>query len=359
MKVCIIGNGLVSLTLAKALINKDIYVDIFYKKSHTKYNQSRTLGISKTNIEYFNKYISNIKNIQWNIKKIKIFTENFSENEILNFEDQNKDLFSIILNHRLFNQLDKELKKSKFFSYKKDIDYEELLKKNYKLIINCNSNHEITKKFFSQKLEKNYNSFAYTTVFKHKKTSNHTAVQIFTNNGPLAFLPISEIKTSVVYSLRESKHNEEINLADLIKKFNPKYEIETVDNFTRIELKSSNLRKYYNNKILAFGDLLHKLHPLAGQGFNMSIRDVKELIELIDKRIDLGLDIDSSICIDFQNRTKSKNYIFSKGVDWIYEFFNFESKFNNKTLSKSLKLFGSNQSVNKIFRKIADIGLYN
>ena len=32
------------------------------------------------------------------------------------------------------------------------------------------------------------------------------------------------------------------------------------------ELKSSNLRNYYKENILAFGDLLHKLHPLAGQG---------------------------------------------------------------------------------------------
>lgn len=357
MKVCIIGNGLVSLTLAKALINKDLYVDVFCKKNHIKYDHTRTLGISKTNIEYFNKYISNIKNLQWNIKKIKVFTENFSREEILRFEDQNKDLFSIILNYQLYKKLNNELRKSKYFNYKKDTSYTNLLNKDYKLIINCDTHHEITKKFFSKKLEKKYNSFAYTTVIKHKKiSSNSTAIQIFTNNGPIAFLPISDTKTSVVYSMRFNKRNLEISIIDLIKKFNPKYEIETIDDLLKIELNSSNLRKYYNKNILAFGDLLHKIHPLAGQGYNMSIRDIKELIELIDERLELGLDIDSSICVDFQNRTKGKNYIFSKGIDWIYEFFNFESKFKNQTLSKSIKRFGNNQSVNKIFKKIADIG---
>ena len=70
-----------------------------------------------------------------------------------------------------------------------------------------------------------------------------------------------------------------------------------------MKLNSSSLRKYYKNNILAFGDLLHKIHPLAGQGFNMSIRDIKLLSELIDERIKIGLDINSSICRDFQKKS--------------------------------------------------------
>ena len=60
MKVCIIGNNLVSLTLAKALLNKGLSVDIYYKKSNKIYDQTRTIGISKSNIElnYTNLIIS-------------------------------------------------------------------------------------------------------------------------------------------------------------------------------------------------------------------------------------------------------------------------------------------------------------
>ena len=55
-------------------------------------------------------------------------------------------------------------------------------------------------------MKKNYNSYAYTTILDHKKNlKNNTAIQIFTNKGPLAFLPISEFKTSIVYSVRGSK----------------------------------------------------------------------------------------------------------------------------------------------------------
>ena len=47
MTVCILGNGLSSLTLAKALVNQNIYVELITQKKNLKIGQSRTLGISK------------------------------------------------------------------------------------------------------------------------------------------------------------------------------------------------------------------------------------------------------------------------------------------------------------------------
>ena len=41
---------------------------------------------------------------------------------------------------------------------------------------------------------------------KHRKIQNNTASQIFTKNGPLAFLPLSEIETSIVYSIKGKKN---------------------------------------------------------------------------------------------------------------------------------------------------------
>ena len=66
--------------------------------------------------------------------------------------------------------------------------------------------------------------------------------------------------------------------------------------------------------------------------------------------------LDSLINDKFEKKIRHKNYIFSNGIDLIYEFFNFERKFNSKFLSKSVKIFGKNRSINKIFTKIADQG---
>ena len=122
-------------------------------------------------------------------------------------------------------------------------------------------------------------------------------------------------------------------------------------------MKSSNLRSYYHKNIIAFGDLLHKLHPLAGQGFNMTLRDIQKIYKLIKFKRDHGLDLDTSICSDFERITKDKNYLFSNGIDFIYEFFNFESKINSSILSKSLNLLGKNKILNNFFTKLADRGI--
>ena len=358
MKVCIIGAGLTSLTLSKALINRGLYVDILFSKKVKNISQTRTLGISKSNIEYFNKNISNIKKIMWEIKHIKIFTENSIKNEIINFSESRQQLFSIIHNQKLIDQLTSELKKNKKFNLKKSISYKNLVKKKYTLIINCDPNHEITKKFFSKKIEKNYNSNAYTAIIDHKKViKNNIAFQNFTNNGPIAFLPISETQTSVVYSLKAKNKKKNFEIQDLINKYNPQYSITKINNYNFFELRSSNVRKYYKDNILAFGDLLHRIHPLAGQGFNMSLRDINILSDIIDKKINLGLDLDNSICAEFQKNSQDKNYLFSTSVDFIYELFNFESRINSNLLSKSIKIIGKNKFMNSFFKKFADSGI--
>ena len=100
-----------------------------------------------------------------------------------------------------------------------------------------------------------------------------------------SFLPISEKQTSVVYSMRVKNKKNNFDIKSLIKKYNPIYSIKKIYAFSFFELRSSNLRKYYESNILAFGDLLHKIHPLAGQGFNMSLRDIRLLSDLINEKI--------------------------------------------------------------------------
>ena len=354
MKVCILGGGLTSLALAKALININVCVDIFTNQKY-KQNISRTLGLSKSNIEFFNNNILNIKKLLWEIKKIEIYSENLNYDKILNFENKNQTLFSIIKNSQLNDYLLSELKKSKFIKFKKKIQDYDSIKDKYKLIINCDKNNQVAKKFFYKKIIKSYSSYAHTAIVDHKKIiKNNIASQIFTGKGPIAFLPISNNQTSVVYSM---KGFDDIDLKSLIKKYNSKYEIIDVKNQHSFKLESSELRTYYYKKILAFGDLLHKVHPLAGQGFNMTIRDIKVLIEIIKKRINLGLELDNSICMDFEKKSKNKNFLFAQGIDFIYEFFNLENKIKNNIFSKSVKLLGKSKIANNFFTKFADNGL--
>jgi len=353
MKLCILGGGLTGLTLAKSLVKKGLSVDIFLNKKKSVFDRSRTIGISKDNLIYFNREILDIKKLLWDIKKIEIYSDSFKNEKILNFENNNKTLFAIIRNYQLQSKLISSLKKDRLCNFKNNFDYSLSNLKKYNLIINCENNNYFSKKFFARSMKKKYNSFAFTTILKHKKIKNNTAYQIFTKIGPLAFLPISELETSVVYSIKGKKN---IDLRELIKKYNTKYSIINFGASNFFELNSSNLRTYYHKNILAFGDLLHRLHPLAGQGFNMTIRDIRDLSKLVEFKFNNGLDIDNSICEDFQNTTKYKNYLFSSGIDFIYEFFNFESKMNNSIISKSVRLMGKNKFLNRSFKNIANRG---
>ena len=357
MTVCILGNGLTALTLAKALVNNKIDVDVYFNKENYKISNSRTIGIAKNNIDFFNKNIININRIIWKLKKIEIFSENLKKEKLINFKTSNDQLFSILKNKKLYKLLEKELSKSKFFKSKFYNKKNFSLLDRYELIINCDPSNVITRKYFSNKIVKKYYSNAHTTIIKHDQILNDTAVQIFTKKGPLAFLPISDKKTSVVYSVHNSNNSEVENIKELIKDKNFKYKIRDLEKINSFELKSFNLRSYYHKNILAFGDLLHKVHPLAGQGFNMTIRDIKVLTQIIKKKLDLGLLLDSSVSLEFQKKTKHKNFIFSNGIDLIHEFFNIERKTKSNLLSKSVKLVGSQPSINRMFTKIADKGI--
>tara|TARA_B100000902_G_scaffold40736_2_gene48324 strand:- start:2000 stop:3076 length:1077 start_codon:yes stop_codon:yes gene_type:complete len=356
MRVCILGSGLTALTLAKALVNQKIYVDMVASNKKHNIEKSRTIGISKSNCEYFNKNIIKIEKKIWKLKKIEIYSENLKNEKILNFENYKNQLFSIIKNHQVYEALNKSLSKS---TYCKKIKYEKKLIKldKYNLIVNTDYNNILTKKYFNKKIEKTYNSFAFTTVMDHEKISNDVAIQIFTKNGPLAFLPISKNKTSIVYSIYGLKNLSREKIIKLINQHNPKFKIKKFNKIEKFKLKSFILRSYYHKNILAFGDLLHRIHPLAGQGFNMTIRDINFLVNIIKEKIDLGLPFDSSVNSEFEKKIKHKNYLFSNGIDLVHEFFNFERKFDNSILSKSVKLLGGNISINKMFTKIADKGI--
>ena len=89
----------------------------------------------------------------------------------------------------------------------------------------------------------------------------------------------------------------------------------------------------------------------------MTIRDIKILSKIIQNKIELGMQLDSFICKEFEKRTKHMNFIFSNGIDFIYEFFNFDKKKENKNLSKILRAIGKNKKFTNTLIDFADQGL--
>jgi 2-octaprenyl-6-methoxyphenol hydroxylase len=364
MNVCLIGNGISTLILANVLANRNIKVSIYQEVQPKKKLITRTLGISKNNFNYLIKEKINIQRKSWPVNKIKIFNEIENSKEILNFGSKSDKIFYIIKYRDLINLLYTRIKQNKVVKQHKIENssfFNSILKEedNYDLIINFNEKNKISKKLFFKRNEKDYNSLAFTSLIDHERCKNNIAHQIFTKFGPLAFLPCSNNKTSIVFSILDQNNIiPDHKIKELILNYNKKYKIKSFTKFEKFKLKSSILKNYYHKKILCFGDNLHKIHPLAGQGLNMTIRDIKILLNLIDFRINLGLPLDNSILVDFQNKTKHYNYIFSNAIDFIHEFFKFDNNFGNLYSKKLFNFLEANSLFKKYTTKFADKGIF-
>ena len=358
MKISIIGNNLTGLILAKALSNKNINVEIFYGSKSKKYKSNRTIAITNKNMNFVEKNLFHISKKFINpINEIGIATENSNNKEIFNFKNK-KNLFYLIRNDDFIKVLKKNLKGVKLNKIKNQNFYKSLLNKNKKdLIINCEKNNIYNKKFFHKKFNKNYNSTAFTFIINHEPVNNNKALQIFTKHGPLAFLPLSKFQTSIVFSInKKSLIQSDSEVYGLFKKYNKIYKKIKFSKIEKVELKFEVARHYYHDEILLFGDSLHQIHPLAGQGFNMTIRDLQILINEIIKIKDLGLPINKNLLKEFQAKTKSYNFLYSSSINLIESFFKIDNNFKNK-ISNSIPLsLNKNKIFKNFFMKVADEG---
>ena len=222
MKICLFGKNLTNLILSQILIKKGISVHMYHQKKNklAKINYNRTIGLSFENIKFLKKYDIDVEKIGQKISKIFLY-KNDSKETFLKFDNKNS-LFFIVKNHLLFDSVYKKLKKRKDFkesNIKKDSDYLKLLKKkDFQFFVNSETNNFINKKFFFQNIKKDYKSTSYISVIDHQKLKNNTSVQIFTKRGPLAFLPISNSKTSLVYSVTDKLDINENEFKELVKK---------------------------------------------------------------------------------------------------------------------------------------------
>ena len=375
-KICIIGEGLAGLTTAAILSKQNVNID-FYSGSKKKILtlDKRTTAISESNFQYIKKNLNlNRNSFFWACKKINLFFEDKTKIvNFLNFNEKNKNFMYIFQN----KDLKKKLKK--IISSKKNI---KSISKNVEGINSDDNSITLNKKKFSydliilsigsvskfysriesgRSIKKNYEEMAMTATIKHKSKIQN-ASQFFLKEGPLAILPFKKNTFSTVWSLDSSyfKKNE-INLKKiLLKKLKKLLATNTIKNIENVQSFPINLNlktKYYRKNILILGDGLHSVHPLAGQGFNLVLRDIKKLDELMFKISSLGLLYKESLLLkEFYNARKSENNLFGLGINLTNLFFKDKKYFSifKKKILNNIKNF---DFLKKITQKIADRGI--
>ena len=381
-KICIIGGGLSGLITAATLSKLNVDIDLITENSKQIANSCRTTAISQENFNFL-KELKILKKNFWPCSKMKLYADEenkfFKIFELNEINTKSKKIFYMVENKKLISDLSKLIKISKLIQFiikkkilkiinvnlLKGVKFEKHKSSQYNLVIVCTGgNSQLTKNIISEETYKHsYNEIAITTILKHEALNNNVARQIFTDESILALLPISDRKTSVVFSIKKNVFKKKINNTIVKKKikFYAKIffkKIKFISNFEIKELNLSIRRKYHSERVLLFGDSLHLVHPLAGQGVNMMLRDLKILKEMLNSKINLGLDIGSDdVLSEFENIAKTKNFTYSLGIDFIRKSFKFKRKplkiFRNKIMLELNK----NDILKNIFYNIADRGL--
>ena len=184
--------------------------------------------------------------------------------------------------------------------------------------------------------------------------------QYFLKEGPLAILPINEKNFSFVWSVSNKFKNKNIN--DLVyNKLKKILGSKTNINFNKIVTFPISFKfnsTFSKNNSLVLGDGSYNVHPVAGQGFNLILRDIIKLYEYIYNNMSLGLPIKDSLIIEkFVNTRKPENLLFGLGISFTNNFF----KHNEKTLPIKefiLKDINKFKLLKDLSIKVSDKGIF-
>ena len=221
-KICIIGGSLTGLVTAISLSKLNCTIDLITGDLDQNLKTNRTIAISENNLDFLNKLnISKLlKREMWSCSIIKLYTEikneKFSEIFELNNENKKEKILYMVENSKIMKLMLSKIKQIKSISIKNQekiysISTSGLLKSvkfnnnvfKYNLVIICTGyKSSLIKSIFNDKMmEKSYKESAVTAILNHSSFKNNIARQIFLKNEIFALLPISNTKTSIVWSV--------------------------------------------------------------------------------------------------------------------------------------------------------------
>ena len=171
-----------------------------------------------------------------------------------------------------------------------------------KLLVAADGNHsQVMKLLAIGTSQKNYQQVALITNVTPGKKHNNVAYERFTDTGPLAFLPMQNNRCSVVWTLtqQQADHLYAIDEGDFLQQLQERF------GYRLGQFKKVGVRQLYplflqsaaqmtHGRVAILGNAAHSVHPVAGQGFNLALRDIALLSEKIVDNQRAGDDIGSA-----------------------------------------------------------------
>jgi len=308
-KIIIVGGGLIGELLHMMLKAKGFEINHFTKDSNVK---NRTFALSPSSIDWLRSlglpsiFFESLSEI----KSMKIFDSSIKNSVTLNADDAQKQALAYMANEKDFDEAikntfnNKNLKKlSTDFNIQKKQDQAILKLPNGEhiasVIIACDgANSKVREKIAIDLRRHNFNQTALSFELKVKSEIQKQAFQFFLKESILAVLPIRQGLVSIVWSCNSNfftKLNDlddksiENELSQIIGNYYK--DIKIVSKKESFPLFMNSVESIFKDRVLLVGDSAHFIHPMAGQGLNLGIRDIISLEKIIDRQnyLDIGL----------------------------------------------------------------------
>jgi 2-octaprenylphenol hydroxylase len=139
----------------------------------------------------------------------------------------------------------------------------------------------------------NYDQRAFVTHVRTEHPHARTAWQRFLADGPIAFLPLADGRSSIVWTTRPEH-------AERLASCSPEEAAQEIENaldgaLGKVEvaaprvhfpLRLTHARQYCKERFALVGDAAHSIHPLAGQGVNLGFLDCAALVEVLARELE-------------------------------------------------------------------------
>ena len=174
------------------------------------------------------------------------------------------------------------------------------------LVLACDGKFSQTRTMMGiQTTTLDYKQHAIVCTIKHQHPHHNKAIEQFMPAGPFAILPMTDNRSNIVWSCRPEHTSAYMDLSDTDFKAELSNHLgDWMGNFDIIGERHTypfsllHAHSYTAHRLALVGDAAHGMHAIAGQGFNLGIRDVAVLTEIIIDAMGTGQDIGSSIVLD-------------------------------------------------------------